>query len=303
MLFKENYEKSVNFAAKTIRTYFEIVISSLINDWEKGEKGLLRTNVGIRIFFIIFRQLLRYFSYKGKENIYRKKDLTEFKIETRNILTPIFDELCKKSQQEIDEIRGGSTKNLVIKNAQKLLWDMKEDLGFGLELWNYKNAWNPGIPKTETDDKIIELIDDTEIKLRAMMIEILRGKYKENWWKQGIPGVIKDKINEVIEKDISKFPWKRKEIESLSEEEKIRFSLTSHLKEVIINRGNWKYFEEIFYKYQECAIVQFSFFENFRNKYKHPERRLYLDEVEKGLGYYGMGWIRKCIGLNPKKVT
>lgn len=302
LLFKEDYEKSVNFAAETIEAYFESIVSYLSNDWKKGEKGLLRTNVGVRIFLIILRQLLRHLDYIGKGNIYRKKDLTEFKDETKEILAPIIEKLTKMNQQNIDEVRSGSTKGLVMKNVQKLVWDLKENFGFGLELWNNKNAWNPGIPEGETDEKIKELIDDTEIKLRNMIIEILKTKYKEDWWKEGIPEHVKNGINKNMEQDISKFPWKKKEMDSLPNGEKLKFSLTSHLKEIIINKNNWKDFEGIFYKYMECVSVQFGFFENFRNKYKHPERVLSLDEVERGLGYYGMGWIRKCIGLNPKRV-
>jgi DGQHR domain-containing protein len=302
LLFKEDYEKSVNFAAEIIESYFESIVSPLISDWEKGERGLLRTNVGVRIFFIILRQLLRHFNYEGKENIYRKKDLTEFKNETKKILAPIIEKLSKMNERDINEIRSESAKGLVMKNAQKLVWDLKENFGFGLELWNNKNAWNPGIPEGETDDKIVELIDDTEIKLRGMIIEILKKKYKEEWWKQGIPGSVKEGIEKNMEQDISRFPWKKKEMDSLPNEEKLKFSLTSNLKDIIINGNNWESFEKIFYKYKECVSVQFSFLENFRNKYKHPERKLSLDEVEKGLGYYGMGWIRKCIGLNPKKV-
>lgn len=303
LLFKENYETTINFSTEVIKSYFELIVSSLKLDWERGEKGLLRTNVGLRIMFIVLRELLIQLYHDGKENVYRKSNLNDFKEETKNYLLPLIEKLNKFDEQKITEIREGSTKGLVMKNVQKLLWEMKESTGFGLELWNNKNAWNPGIPESETEDKILLLIDDTEIKLRNVIMDTLKQKYQQNWWKQGIPEHVKDEINRNMDQDASKFPWKRQEMEALSYEEKLVYCLTSNLKDIIINGNNWGLFEQIFYKYKDCVAVQLGFFENFRNKYKHPERKLSLDEVEKGLGYYGMGWIRKCIGLNPKKIN
>jgi len=42
--------------------------------------------------------------------------------------------------------------------------------------------------------------------------------------------------------------------------------------------------------------------ENIRNTFiGHEERKVEIDDIEKNLGYWGTKWIRRCIGLDPKK--
>lgn len=303
--YDEDHNRSINLSTNIIKTYFEFISSYLKDDWEEGESGLVRTNVGVRIFFIILRQLLRELYNRGKDNLYKKKDLKDFKKELEEILCPILSKIKKIDFEEKSSIKSGTNKGAVLRSTQKLLWDLKEETGFGLELWNNPKAWNPGIPQIEKKT-IINLVDDTEIKLRELIIKKLKEKYGNDWFKLGIRAIdknIKDNMERIIEQEISRFPWKRPALTNLSDEEKMIYSMTSDLQKIIINGANWKIFEDIFYKYQDCVKVQFNFFENFRNKYKHPERALKLDEVEEGIGYFGMGWIRKCLGLNPKKVN
>jgi DNA sulfur modification protein DndB len=303
--YEENYEKSIILATKVIKTYFEFIVSYLKEDWDKGERGLIRTNVGLRILFIILRQMLRELYRRGKNNLYKKKDLEDFKKEVEEILSTILFQIKSMDLQKKNAIRSGSNKGLVLRNTQMLLWDLKEETGFGLELWNSPKSWTPGMPQIEKKG-IIELIDDTEIKLREIITKKFKEHYGENWFKEGVLSIDSDinkNIERATEQEIRKFPWKRIEITSLSDEKKLMYSLTSDLQKIIVNNANWKLFEDIFYKYKDCVMVQFSFFENFRNKYKHPERAIDLDEVEEGIGYFGMGWIRKCLGLNPKKIS
>jgi len=302
LLFKENYEDSIKMSANVIKAYFRLIHSYLKDDWERGREGLMQSNVGVRISFIVFRQLLREFYRRGKSGIYKKGDLSDFIEESKQILSPLLFKLKNLESHKIDEIRKGSTKGLVMRNTQMLLWDLKEDTGFGLELWNSNTAWNPGMPKIK-DSNIIELIDDTEIKLRETIVKVLKKQYGNEWFDKGLNDTIRGGITRSIEQDISRFPWKKRSVESMSNEERLKFSVTSSLKEIIIEKKNWDLFKDIFSRYKECVSVQLGFFENFRNKYKHPERSLKLDDVEKGLGFFGMGWVRKCLGLDPNKVN
>ena len=302
LLFNQDYQESINKSAEIINTYFGIIYAHLKGDWDNGDSGLVRTNVGMRILFMILKQLLREIYRRGKNNLYKKRDLTEFKQEAQEILNPILFKLKNMESQEKNDIRFGSSKGQILRNTQKLLWRLKEETGFGLELWNNKKSWNPGVPNDEDENHIIKLIDDTEKKLREIIIKRLKERYNNNWFKQALPNTVKDAIARVIDQETKKFPYKRETLNKLTDEEKLKYSLTSNLKEIIINDANWDLFDEEFYKYKNCVEVIFGFFENFRNKYKHPDRALNLEENEKGLGYYGMGWIRKCIGLNPKKV-
>jgi len=298
LLYEKDYDFSVNFASERIKAYFDVIAKCFPQDWKKGDKGVLRTNIGIRIFLIILRQVLRYLKFEGLEKIYRKKDLDEFENKTKEILDPILTKLKEMSDGERDEIRKGASKGLVLKNTQRLIWDLKEKFNFGLELWR-KGGWTPDIPPEEkNDEQIKKLIDDTENRLISYIIEELKKIYGEQWWTQGIPSGIKNYIEETIKKDISKAPYKKQDLISASPERKLIFCSTSHLKEIIISGNNWKQFEETFAKDKENVSVSFKYFENIRNKYKHLERIKELDEIERGLGYWNTKWIRRCVGLN-----
>jgi len=300
LLFNIDYERTVGFACSRLKEYFSIIAKSFPQDWEKGDGGLLCTNIGFRIFLNIFRQLLKYFNFLGIEKTYMKKDLNEFRIKSQEILSPIFVKLRKMPIEKRAEIRGESNKKLIMKNTQRLVWDLREAINFGLELW-HNGGWNPEIPKEENNDRIIEsLIDDTEIKVRSFIIRELKKCHGKLWWKKGIPEGVRSYIKKIIKKDISKSPYRKKELLSSSLEKNLTKISTSHLKEIIINKNNWERFEETFAKDKDIVSVAFIFFETLRNKYKHSGRRKELTEIERGLGYWNMKWIRRCIGLKKE---
>jgi len=297
LLYEKDYDYTVNFASEITKAYFKIIAKSFPQDWRKGKRGLLRTNVGIRIFFIIFRQLLRYLKYEGLEKIYRKKDLSEFESKTEEILGPVLTKLKEMEDTGRDKIRSGTAKGLIKRNAQMLIWDLKEEFNFGLELWR-KGGWTPSVPKEESDKDIRSLLEDTEKSLRDFIMKELEKEYGGGWWRQGIPKGVKDNIKEKIEIQISREAWRRDELHSLAPERKFKgFTDTSHLREVIKFTINWKLFENIFIKDKEYTMAQFKSFEFVRHKYQHFVEHE-CDEISKNLGYWGMKWIRRCIGLN-----
>jgi len=305
LLFENNYENTIKFASERIKAYFNFLAESFPEDWEKGEHGLLRTNVGIRIFIIILRQFIKYLKYKGLEEVYFKKDLCEFKSKTKEILDPILTELKEMSESKRSDIRRATGKGPIVESAQKLVWNLKEKFNFGIELWN-KGGWTPSIPDEDSDERIKELVEDTEKKVRSFIIDELQKIHKESWYKIGVPKGVKDYIDGIIGKDISRAPYKKEKLLALPAEEKIICCSPSHLKEIIINNANWDQFKNTFANDKECVSVQFKFFESLRNKVKaHPERdkEIFLDEIEKKLGYWGMRWIRRCIGLDIEEIV
>ena len=110
LLYKENYKDTVNFASKIIKAYFEVIAKSFPEDWKKGNKGLLRTNIGIRIFLVILRQLIRYLKYQGLENVYTKQDLKDFKSKVEKIVGRVLTKLKGMTGEERDKIRKESSK-------------------------------------------------------------------------------------------------------------------------------------------------------------------------------------------------
>jgi len=299
LLYDKDYDYTVDFASKKIKVYFDVIAKSFPEDWKKGDKGLLRTNVGIRIFLIILRQLLRYLKYEGLEQIYRKKDSRDFENKTKEIFGPVLSKLKGMRDAERERIRKGSSKGAVSENAQMLIWDLKEEISFGVELW-YKGGWTPEVPREESDENIRALLEDTEKTLRNFIIKELKKTYGDRWWRQGITKGVKDDVEEKIESQISTEPWKKDELQTLDPERKFMgFTDTPSLKQTIQFTPNWRLFENVFIKDKEYTMAQFKSFEFIRNKYQHFAEHE-CDEISKNLGYWGMQWIRRCIGLGKK---
>ncbi len=303
LLFKKDYDTSINFAVKRINAYFEVVSSFLSGDWEKGNKGLLRTNVGLRIFFSIFRQLLRDIKYSGKKNIYSQTDLSEFKITSNKTLELIKNDLNNKTEDERNEIRKASTKGQVLENTQRLVWELKEQTGFGRELWYKGKGYSPDIPKDQSDKKIRNLLEETEKELRIIIINQLTTKYSNEWWEKGLPSkTVKDAIDLEIEKTIKTERSRKDELDNITPERKLKgFSDTYHLRLIITYKKNWEIFEKIFIEDKQYTYAQFRSFEIIRGKYQHFTEHE-LTKTMKNLGYWGMKWIREHIGLDtPNK--
>jgi DNA sulfur modification protein DndB len=296
LLYNENYDQTVNIASEVIKAFFDVVASSFKEDWDKGEKGLLRTNIGVRIFFILLRQLLRYLNYNNQQHVYKTRDLTKFKDETSRLLKPVIEKLKKMDDEQVNKIRRETGKGPIMNNAQQMAWWIKEavDETFGKEILS---RWAPPMPKEETDDKIRKLLEQTEISLREFLMKELKKIYGNLWYRQGIPGGVKNGIDEKIEKQIEKEPWRKEELSNLPIERRLTFSDTPHLREIIIYSDNWEHFKSIFIPDKEITTTRFKDFEFIRNKYQHFAEDE-CDTISKNLGYWGMRWIRKCIGLD-----
>jgi DGQHR domain-containing protein len=303
LLFEDCYENSIKSTSEKIEAYFSVFVEFLRNDWENGRRGLIRTNNGIRVLFIIFRQLLKYLKFSGKEEVFLCKNLTKFKEETKTIIKPILEHLKNIDSEERDDIRKGSNKALMMRNTQKLLWELKEQTGFGMELWVDGKGWSPPIPKEEDNDELIrQLINKTLLETKKFIIAKLKAIHQEKWWVEGVPQGIKENIQKNIASNLTKYPYKAEEFKLYSYENKfLEFSSPSDLKEVIKYGKNWHELSHIFGD-AEYASSQFKSFENIRNMYVgHEERKVNVDEIEKKLGYWGTKWIRRCVGLDVRK--
>ncbi len=297
LLFDENYDNTIDTAFEVIKEYFSTISKSFPEDWEKAEKGLLCSSVGIRILLNILRQLLKYLEFYEDRSIYFAKNKDKFNEKTTEILKPVIEKIKNMTLEEKNKIRGDTSRETIVENTQKLLWDLKESTNFGIELWK-KGGWNPGIPENESDERIKKLIDETEIELKSFIIQELKLLFGEEWWEKGMLPKIKEYIKGVIKNDIKKFSYKKKELISLPQEKKLRFVNISHLKDLIIENNNWVQFGRYFAKDKEIVSTAFKFYGTIRNKYMHPDRVKDLDDIEKGLGYWNMKWLRKCIGLS-----
>jgi len=291
LLYKDDYNSTVDFASERLKAYFDVVSKSFPEDWQKGEKGLLRSNIGIRILFIMLRQLVLYLKLGGQEVIYKKRDLSDFKGEVNKLLNPMIVELKNKSDGDRSAIRGQVGKGPLTENARRMVLGISEQYkGFGLELLRGKS---PFVPSEETDKGIEQLLEDTETALRGFIVGELKKLYGKQWWQEGIPGDIKDYINQQIENQIKNEPWRTVELHSYPLEKRLEYTATAHLSKVIMLNPNWRQFAETF-KDKERTLARFKSFEDLRNTYRHY-REQGCDEITKNWGYWGMKWIRECL--------
>lgn len=293
ILYRGNYERTVSFTSRRLKAYFNVIAEHFPEDWEKGNDGLLRTNIGIRILIILLRQLLRYTKYIGEERILTKRNLKEFREETEKVLSPAFSKLKGMSDQQRGEIRRASAKALVVENAQKMAWWIREEFdGFGLEILR---DWAPPVPTSQTDEKIERLLEDTERRLRVFIPRRLKETYGEKWFGC-IDKETRKYIHKRLQEQIAREQWRKAELLSLPQEKRMRFTTTGQLKDII--DANWEAFEEVFID-QPYALAQLKSFVTLRNIYAHHEEQE-CDVVVKNLGYWATRWIRKCMGLNEE---
>lgn len=298
LLYRANYENTVDFASEIIKAYFKVIAESFPQDWKKGQEGLLRTNIGIRIFLVILRQFIRYLRYQGLEKVYTKKELKDFKNKVEEIIGRVLVKLKEMPVAKRDKIRKESSKGWVLQNTQMLIWDLKEEFNFGLELWR-KGGWAPPVPEGVSEENIKELIKNTEMQSKKYLLEELTKIHGEKWWVERIPEGVKQAIKGKMEQEVKRFPPKKEKINSYSDKQKFEFySSTSDLKEIIKKKNNWGKLAGIFGD-MEYTSSQFKSLEVIRNVYiGHEERKGEIDEIEKNLGYWGTKWIRRCIGLD-----
>jgi len=292
LLFDENYDHTMDTATSVIKAYLNIFVDKFPDVWKMADKGFFCTNVGIRILLNILRQLVKYMLFKDSRELILAKDKKKFVERAEEILKPLFVKLKKMPDEKLKIMASETPREKIVENTQRLLWYMYQDTDFANELWK-KGGWTPGVPDTESDKTIKKLVEETEVKLKKLIVDELKALYKDDWWKMGIPSAMKAEIRDNIEKDLSKIPWK--DFSHIPNEDKLRLSGTAQIRDAIITRSNWNEFKKYFIRDKDVVVAAFTFFENLRHKYAHADRYKDLDEVEKGLGYWNMLWIRKCL--------
>lgn len=292
LLYDTDCDSTVEFAAERLKAYFDVTARAFPEDWERGDEGLLRTNIGIRIVTIVFKQLLMYFQLFGQEQVYRRKDLASFKEETQKYLSPLIAKLKDMPDEGRSNIRKASAKGLVMNNAQQWTWWINQEFeGFGLEIllgWTQQPE-----PTGQTDEDIEHLLEDSERQLRVLIPKRLKETYGEKWFGH-IGRDIRKYIGKRLGEQIDREQWRKAELLSLPQERRMRFTTPGQLKDII--DANWEAFEEVFID-QPYALAQLKSFVTLRNVYAHHEEDE-CDVVTKNLGYWATRWIRRCMGLN-----
>ena len=285
-LFTDDDSKTVNFATKRIGAFFDIVSESFSDDWNKGENGFLCSNTGFFVSILILKEIISYLNYKDPR-IMRQKGVKNFEAECRELIKPVIDYLKNLDDVDRDKLRRGSTNIVQQKETAKLL--MKEI---------NKKYPDFAASKLKMEESEIEhdtnLIEETELALRNLIKSKLKERYGDGWWRQGVPGGVKDDINKRIQEEIKIVPWRREDLEP-NIDIKLDFSDIGHLWEIIKYGQNWDAFESTFGD-KELVKTHLYGFRKHRNALQHF--RDHTDEVIEKIGYDSVLWLRKCLMMN-----
>lgn len=294
-LFKDDYETTVNFAYERLKVYFDIIKASIPGDWEKGDKGLLRTNIGIGIFIMVLRQVLGWMFYCSLRSIVEKQDLSKFAQKITNLLSPAFKWLDGLGSLGRSEIRKATGKGPRMDNAAKIVLEIEDKFrGFGREL--LRSWWPSEFQISVPELELRKLSDDLEKQLRAFVAESVTKHYGENWWREDIiPKDVIENAERVIKSEYRKTPYMRRDIKMFTPQEKLDGVDLGGLTKIILKGANWHAFEGVFLD-KEYTRAYLRFFKDFRDPDRHVRETLDSDHV-KLMAYGATKWIRKCIGL------
>lgn len=286
---KRTQEQFEKFAADRIAAFFRMVKNLHSENWQNGDEGYLRTNNGISALLIILMRILRHLNNHMKY-IYIKSNTSEFEEEVFLLLSPAIEYLHSNPKRS-EEFRRRSGQGGQQESANELLMQIRNEYSnyFLLPL-DFLKKDTPEIEPEEAPN-LDEIIKDTELQLRSFVKQHLKELYGDAWYRQGIPGGVKNSIKGLMEFEIKKHPYREAELRT-NVENRLEFTSLGHLKDIIISGGNWSHFEPVF-KSTSNVEGHFTDYNDLRNAYRGHMRK--VDPVLMARGRAAMTWIRKCI--------
>jgi len=286
MLFREDYETTERFASERIAEFFDFISERLADDWAKGESGFTRSNNGIATLFIILREVVRYVAFREEKDFgkTRWKDLVE------RTMDPVVRFIDQMDKTQRDKLRGRASSE-----GQRL--EIAKDLANTI-----RKIFPDFAPKLETPTGEVEeepdetLVRTMELDLRHFVRERLETKYKEEWYRKGVPEDVKVVIEERKKKDTTRYPYRETEI---SQRPAILMDFTDivHLGRIITWENNHDVFSSVFGNADETRR-RIEEFQSYRNSVRHDRD---IDDVAKKTGKAAIAWIKKCMGAGSAR--
>jgi DGQHR domain-containing protein len=293
-LFNKNYENTIDFAVSRIIEYFNILKDFNTTDWNKGDGGFLRSNIGVHTFLLVFQEILKYFRSFDSNPVYSESEFTKQIYKLLNAIKPKIERL---TDEEISNFKNGSSERWFSENTKKICGWIKEGVpGFSTEILN-------GAEDEQESGAIVnpnQIIDEIEEKVREKIHSVLLDKVGINYWKQVIPEDIKAAVDKKIKDEIFKYPMKS-ESDYVNGEKKIQFCEINDYSKIIINGKNWKFFEEIF-KSKESVDIRFKNLNDFRKRIKHSRKDGQIDEIVSKDGQAAIMWLSQVLSIDAENV-
>lgn len=290
--------KTPDNAHRLISAYFEVLKELWPEDWAKGNKGVMLSNIGFGVFIMVYHDILKHIDYKQKTLLQENKT-HEFKKLIMNIYLRPMIELLKTDEKMQKNIRSQTGRGPQNSNAAFLDLQIQE---FIIDFNPTRLGGEPLVPKEQKPPavpKIEEKARLAEGKLRYFVMVHLKRYYGSNkWWKRGIPGGQKRKAIELWEGEVRRKP--QPHLKQVRDPESwFEFLALGDLIDIVIYRDNW---DNIFY-------TIFSDKNNFkrrildiivlRNPSTHGRKP---DDQDIADGQSGLLWLSQCLSdqdLNP----
>lgn len=237
-LYKENDEKTVDFATERITEYFNILKSFNSKDWEKGDDGFLRSNIGVHSFLLVFQEILKVFRKYDNNPVYIDSEYTK---QIEKLLSSIKPKLENLTEEDISNFKKGSSERWFSENTKTICGWIKDKIpDFSPEILSGDENEQGGGLITNPN----QILDKVEEEIRKRIHSILLEKCGINYWEQVIPEDIRMVVDKKIKDEIFKYPMKS-ENDYINGEKKIQFCEINDYSKIIVSTQNWKFFEKI----------------------------------------------------------
>lgn len=277
-------DDAVDTVVSGLQENFRFFATKLDFDWKLGKQGFTKSANGISALIWLFRQTLHYLNTIENPNFYRSKS-------KRKELAELINNLYQPIVQQFTDYKGLADKLRMKRGAS----GQKESAN---DLCIYIKSETPEFrtllksPEITEDTKFIDdndfdlAIKSTELSLRAFTKQRLVARVGTTWYRQNLPSDVKDSINNLVENEIKKYPYK--EIDS--NEKRFDFIQLGELKKTIL--VSWSVFNDVFGT-KERFTSQMDEFINLRNALRgHPRE---IDAAQRNSGRGAMIWLNKCI--------
>ncbi len=284
------------FIADRIGVFFDVIQETYPEDWNRGEKGFLRSNNGIAALLIVLRQILKYFNARDEEEVYRGKNIGEYKKRLKELLAPI-GEYLKADMAIPDELRKKRGSAGQSESAADLCRQINQQFkDFRLPPTQPKPL--PKDSRQVSEEDVKKQVENIEKYLRRFVFEKLNELHGNKWYELGVPGDIsepnspKGTIEKLLNEELSNNPYREEEFQS-HPELKLDFTFLGHLSQIIIAKQNRKVFEHTFRSPQRVQ-QQFGHLITLRNALQHFRS---IDRVDWENGRTAIMWISKCLKI------
>ncbi len=217
--------------------FFQILMNSNIEQWDKGRAGVLCTNVAIQAYLQLFGTLIRYMEANKAINA-RELSPAELVMEIEEYMQPLLKFLSDATQVELEnEFKvvpfgsGGPPEYYyrLCKIIKSALSDFEPE---GMKEWEEEQSEE----KVASADKRIK---ELNVRVQSYIFEVFKkvyGEEKNAYWEKGVQ-----------DKNIKADAYKR----ALDDDDEHRLALENYLnfidyKKIVENKQHWPIFKPVF---------------------------------------------------------